>query len=86
LPGISGYPDLQRLAPEQTLGITHAQFQFTPMAGSDVAVIGPYRRLPVFGLQRLSPGTRLGEGPYGWETAETVMPGCIVCSTSRTFS
>jgi hypothetical protein len=38
-----------RLAPEQTLEITHAQFQLAHTAGGDNIVIGLHRHLPTFG-------------------------------------
>jgi hypothetical protein len=41
--------------------------------------------LPPSLMQRLHPNSRLGETPCRRATAETVIPGCMVSSTSRSF-
>lgn len=86
LKGLAQDLGLHGLAAEQALRLADAVLEFPHAADRDDLLVGPDRLLPALGhARRLHWNSRLGETPCSRATAETVMPDCMVCSTSRTF-
>jgi hypothetical protein len=77
--------DLQRFAAEQAFQLAHALFEIADATGGDDIFVGFDGVRPPWDISCLHLNRRLGETPCSRATAETVMPGCMVCSTRASF-
>ena len=84
--GPAEYLGFHSLAAEEAFEFAYFRLEFAGAACRDNVLVSPDRLLPTLGHAPPPLEQQLGETPWSRATAETVIPGCMVCSTSRTFS